>query len=107
MIFKLVTSQLKYCLPDPCFSDERGSFIVKLYKNGKKAHVNQNEDNESNELVMFCKTPRSRKEICDFLGLNSVTYAIQTHIMPLVEQGIIKMSIPDKPKSPKQLFYSE
>ena len=47
------------------------------------------------------------KEICDYLGLSSVTYAIQTHIMPLVESGKIKMSNPDKPKSPKQLFYSE
>ena len=47
------------------------------------------------------------KEICDYLGLSSVTYAIQTHVMPLVESGLIKMSIPDKPKSPKQLFYSE
>lgn len=35
------------------------------------------------------------------------SYAIQTRVMPLVEQGIIKMSIPDKPKSPKQLYYSE
>ena len=60
-----------------------------------------------NELILFCKTPRTRKEICDYLGLNSVTYAIQTHVMPLVDKGIIKMSIPDKPKSPKQLFYSE
>lgn len=60
-----------------------------------------------NELILFCKTPRTRKEICDYLGLNSVTYAIQTHVMPLVDRGIIKMSIPDKSKSPKQLFYSE
>ena len=28
-------------------------------------------------------------------------------IMPLVEKGIIKMSIPEKPKSPKQLFYCD
>ena len=63
---------------------------------------------ESNEdLILFCKTPRTRKEICEFLGLNSITYAIQTHVIPLVEVGKIKMSIPDKPKSPKQLYYSE
>ena len=27
--------------------------------------------------------------------------------MPLVDKGIIKMSMPDKPKSPKQLFYTD
>ena len=56
---------------------------------------------------IFCRTPRTRIEISDYLGLNSVTYAIQTHVMPLVEAGKIKMSIPDKLKSPKQLYYSE
>ena len=60
-----------------------------------------------NNLILFCKTPRTRKEICEFLGLSSVTYAIQTHVNPLIEDGKIKLSIPDKPKSPKQLYYSE
>ena len=48
--------------------------------------------------------PRNRKEICDYLGLTSTTYAIQTYVMPLVERGLIKLSIPDKPKSSKQLL---
>ena len=58
-------------------------------------------------LLLFCKTPRTRKEICEYLGLTSVTYAIQTHVMPLVEKGLMKLSIPDKPKSSKQLYYSD
>lgn len=97
----------EYGLPNPEFLDERGSFIVKFYKRGAGINPIQVENIENNELVQFCKTPRTRMEICEFLGMSSVTYAIQTRIMPLVEQGIIKMSIPDKPKSPKQLYYSE
>lgn len=96
----------EYNLPQPEFLDERGSFIVKLYKYGESAFTVEAEEKEDKELILFCRTPRTRKEICEYLGLNSITYAIQTHIMPLVEKGIIKMSIPDKPKSPKQLFYS-
>ena len=69
--------------------------------------VDEMEEVDNRELILFCKTPRTRKEICDYLGLNSVTYAIQTRVMPLVEKGIIKMSIPEKPKSPKQLFYCD
>ena len=97
----------EYHLRQPEFVDERGSFIVKLYRyeNTEKTEVIESAD--GNDLVLFCKTPRTRKEICEYLGLNSVTYAIQTHVMPLVERGVIKMSIPDKPKSPKQLYYSE
>ena len=96
----------EYNLQEPEFAEERGSFVVRLYKHevDTKNDVNVETDND---LVLFCRTPRTRKEICDYLGLSSVTYAIQTHIMPLVESGKIKMSNPDKPKSPKQLFYSE
>lgn len=97
----------EYNLPQPEFLDERGSFIVKLYKYGENTVTPEMQKIENDELILFCKTPRTRKEICDYLGLHSITYAIQTHVMPLVDQGIIKMSIPDKPKSPKQLFYSE
>ena len=94
----------EYGLPNPVFLDERGSFIVKLYK-----YVPDNGGGKVVEkgLIDFCRTPRSRREICEFLGLSSVTYAIQTHIEPLVNKGVIKLSIPDKPTSSKQRYYSE
>lgn len=97
-----------YDLREPEFLDERGSFIVKFYKEPKKKislAAEQNEDIKN--LILFCRTPRTRKEICDYLGLSSVTYAIQRHIMPLVEQGLIHLSIPEKPSSQKQLYYSK
>lgn len=72
----------------------------------RQKYHSMSNDEETNNLIVFCKTPRTRKEICDYLGLNSVTYAIQTYVNPLVEAGVIKLSIPDKPKSPKQLYYS-
>lgn len=96
----------KYNLKEPKFEDERGSFIVTFYKSGNisKAEVGVED---TNNLLIFCRTPRTRKEICEYLGLSSVTYAIQTHVMPLVESGKIKMTNPEKPTSSKQLFYSE
>ena len=97
-------------LLEPEFIDERGSFIVKFFKEEKKSTSKAGEVLEIEEdirnLLLFCKTPRTRKEICEYLGLTSVTYAIQTHVMPLVEKGLMKLSIPDKPKSSKQLYYS-
>lgn len=97
----------KYNLKQPEFLDERGSFIVKLYKEAKNDYMDSADSEEIKNLILFCRTPRTRKEICDYLGLTSVTYAIQRHVMPLVETGKIKMSNPEKPKSPKQLYYSE
>ena len=97
----------KYNLREPEFLDERGNFVVKFYKEVAQNKVEEIVDEEIRNLLIFCKTPRTRQEICDYLGLSSVTYAIQKHIIPLVESGKIKLSIPDKPKSPKQLYYSE
>lgn len=81
--------------------------LVLNYIKCKGYNVAEIEDVDNEDLLLFCKTPRTRKEISDYLGLNSVAYAIQTRVMPLVDKGIIKMSIPEKPKSPKQLFYCD
>jgi len=97
----------RYNQKEPEFLDERGNFIVRFYKTVKPVHEDKGLSEEMDHLLLFCRTPRTRKEICEYLGLSSVTYAIQTHVMPLVEAGKIKLSIPDKPKSPKQLYYSE
>lgn len=96
----------KFHLMAPKFADERGSFIVTFYKAANIENEETNSEEDLNDLLIFCRTPRTRKEICDYLGLSSVTYAIQTYVMPLVEKGKIKMTNPDKPKSPKQLYYS-
>lgn len=66
----------EYDLQQPEFIDERGSFIVKLYKDVMEQTVVEMDGVDNRELLHFCKTPRTRKEISDYLGLNSVTYAI-------------------------------
>ena len=97
----------KYNLIEPEFLDERGSFTVIFYKSNKEVKDQSSIKDDEKNLLIFCKTPRTRKEICEYLELSSTTYAIQKYIMPLVESGKIKMSNPEKPKSSKQLYYSE
>ena len=92
---------------EPEFSSERGHFFVTFYKEilaSAKDTPAYNADIAN--LLLFCQTPRTRKEICDYLGLSSTSHAMQVYVMPLVEQGLIHLSIPDKPKSTKQLYYS-
>ena len=89
-------------LSDPVFADERGSFIVRLYKTQRGAA--EKNYSEYKSLVEFCAIPRSRKEISEYLGLSSMTYAISRHVAPLIEQGVIKMTIPERPSSSKQRF---
>ncbi len=98
-----------YGLKEPEFSDERGSFRV-CFRKGRDSNAGSRQTPEAevpdHDLLLFCTTPRTKKEISEFLGLNSTSYAIQKYVMPLVKQGRILMSMPDKPKSPKQLFYT-
>ena len=99
----------EYGMREPEFSSKSGHFAVIFHKETQTRRMaNMLQDNSANiyDLLAFCRTPRTRKEICDYLGLSSMSYAIQIYIMPLVEQGLIKLTIPDKPKSPKQLYYS-
>lgn len=96
----------QYGLEAPVFKDERGSFIVCFYKQSiRKPIFNLSEEEEN--LLIFCATPRTRKEICDYLGMSSITYAMQKYVQPLIDKGLICLSIPDKPKSLKQLYYTE
>ena len=100
------TEMKKYNLLEPEFIDARGEFVVKFYKEVQVAAEERTEVKDEHDLVLYCKIPRSRKEICEYLGLSSSTYAIQKYVLPLVDAGMIQLSIPDKPKSPKQLYYS-
>jgi ATP-dependent DNA helicase RecG len=59
------------------------------------------------ELLEFLRTERTRQEIVDFLGKDTITYTMQQFVEPLIEKGLVKMTIPDKPKSRNQKYYSE
>ena len=55
-------------------------------------------------ILSFCSIPRTKKEICEHLGYNNLTYFTRSYLMPLIESGKIKMTIPDKPKSRNQKY---
>lgn len=99
-----IRKELKeYGLPEAEFRDERGEFTVCFRQ---KSENGPEQSEKELALVEFCKTPRTRKELATFLGLSSVTYAISKYVQPLIDRGIIKLSIPDYPSSPKQKYFS-
>ncbi|MDR2356311.1 MAG: putative DNA binding domain-containing protein [Clostridiales Family XIII bacterium] len=57
------------------------------------------------ELIRFCEQPRTRDEIARFLGKTQY-YAMRIYVYPLLEESRLKMTIPDKPKSRNQRYYS-
>ncbi|OGS28132.1 MAG: AAA family ATPase [Elusimicrobia bacterium RIFOXYB2_FULL_48_7] len=57
-------------------------------------------------IVEFCKTPRDREEIQKFIKITHREYFRKEILNPLLEQGLLHPTIPDKLTSPKQKYYS-
>lgn len=93
----------EYGLPEPLFENKRNEFVVTLF-NKTESPIDDIHDNT--DLITFCKTPRTRQEISDYLGLKTTQYVSKNYIQPLVNQGKLKLLDPDKPKSKNQKYYS-
>ncbi|MEX1190990.1 MAG: ATP-binding protein [Brumimicrobium sp.] len=65
--------------------------------------VNLSEQDE--EILRFCgKNPKSRSEIFDFLKMSNETRNFNRHILPLLDSKLMKMTLPDKPRSMNQKY---
>jgi ATP-dependent DNA helicase RecG len=95
----------------PIFMNSRREFKVVLYNRSTEQIFGQGvieEEPKTQELRLleFCKEPRSRKEISDFLGVATVNWMMKNYINPLIESGKLTMTKPDVPKSKNQKYYS-
>ena len=93
------------------FEQQAYGFVVVFYRNeknniGKNIYVNTYEDtyvDKKRTLLIFCKEPRSKKEIADYLGYKTVK-SVNVMIKELLEGKELVMTIPEKPKSTKQKY---
>ena len=85
-------------LPEPEFYSERGEFKV-IFRNS------ENKTDSADSILEFCRIPRSREELEKFTGLGrtALYYSI---IKPFLDEGLLKMTLPEKPKSKLQRFVS-
>lgn len=58
------------------------------------------------QVLAFCQQPKSRAEIQQHLGLKHPRHFRTTILNPLLDSGQLLRTIPDKPTSPKQQFYT-
>ncbi len=58
----------------------------------------------SAQVALFCREPRSSKEIMAELGIKYWKTFQSNYLLPLIDMGILERTIPDKPKSPLQRY---
>lgn len=90
-------------MPDPEFTIQRGEFLVTFRNTLVPADMCINRADMAEAILEFCKVPRSRKELIEFSHLSQY-YLIKKYINPMLADGSLIRTIPDKPKSPKQKF---
>lgn len=92
-------------LKPPVFDDLRNEFVVTFY-NESIDETMLEETSMDNKIINFCRKPKSRQEIAELVGITTIYYVTQNYINPLLEVGKLKMTIPDRPRSKNQKYYS-
>lgn len=95
----------EYGLRPPVFENRRNEFVVTLY-NSAEDDATEGKFSADSDLLKFCRTPRTRQEIADFVGMKTVSHVMAMFVTPLLQEGTLKMTIPDKPKSKNQKYYA-
>lgn len=57
-------------------------------------------------LLEFCSTPRTRNEMQEFMQLKNREYFRKKILNPLIKGDLLRLTMPDKPTSPNQKYYS-
>ena len=76
---------------------------VKPNKVTEQVKPNKKED-KINLILEFCKEPKSVKEIMECIGLKHRPTFMYDYLNPLLKEGKLQMTIPDKPKSRNQKY---
>ena len=94
-------------LRPPVFRDVRGTFTAQLFNEPEEMgheDVAVTAGGVSlEEILAFCSVPRSRREVAEHFGIG-VSYMGSRYLNPLVADGKLAMTIPEKPKSKNQRF---
>ena len=56
------------------------------------------------KLLMFCKEDRTVIEMLSYMNVSDRTKFRKKYIYPLLDAGVIRMTIPDKPNSRNQKY---
>lgn len=56
------------------------------------------------QLIVFADVPRSMAELMTHTGFNHRPHFVTTHLAPLLAGGVLRLTLPGKPRSPNQQY---
>lgn len=66
--------------------------------------VDDQDISEIEKVLKYCQIPRSRKDILAKLGYVNHTLNFRKHLQPIIDDGLISRTLPEKPTSSKQRY---
>ncbi len=79
-------------------SDQAGADAAKLDRSlDRLSEVQQ-------QIIGFADVPRSMAELMAHAGFSHRPHFVVTHVEPLLTGGVLRLTLPDKPRSPKQRY---
>jgi ATP-dependent DNA helicase RecG len=112
-IRRMIEDARKQKCPEPRFK-VNGFFTTTFQPNveitgkitGQVTEQVSEQVDEQVTILKFCSTPKQKQQVLAHLGLRSVYLNFKRHIQPLVEQGLLEMTIPEQPRSSKQRYWT-
>ena len=98
----IINEMEKAKLLPPVFENGRGVFKVTLF-NEKRAEITDGNQSVTENILAFCETPRTRAELERFTGFSRY-YTMSKIVQPMLDAGKLKLTMPEKPKSVKQMY---
>ena len=100
----IIHEMKKAGLPPAVFESKRGVFKVTLYNYRSESRDKTILNGTMREIIAYCTEPRSRNEIAEHVGIETPSYVVQRYLRPLLDMGLLEMTMPDKPKSKNQKY---
>jgi len=109
---KICSACQKDGVPQPVYTINPGDIMIeftapedRVIRSGSDQVSDQDTDQDVPKMILaYCSEARSKREICEHLGFSNLTYFTRTYLKPLIENGMLKMTLPDKPNSKHQRY---
>lgn len=88
----------------------KSGFVVVFYRSAADddnlggATQDTTQVTTQDKIIVFCAEPRSKAEIAEHCGFRSIKHLSDKYLKPLLNSGLLAMTIPDKPNSRNQKY---